>query len=72
MSTDVDLKSLVSTSDEQSERLLDLLVTKQSLHDSANYLESLFSSDKVPFDQFIKLMRRVEEDRFTYNYLLKR
>jgi len=71
-SQEVDLTSLVTAKDEQSSQILELLAEKQALDDSVNFLEAYLSADKLPFEQFMKLMRRTEEDRFTCRALLKR
>jgi len=40
--------------------MLELFAEKQALDDSINFLELCFSADNIPFDQFMKLIRRLE------------
>lgn len=69
---EINYKSLVVAQDAFSEQLLELVSEKKAWEEASAWLESAFSSDKLPLDVFLKLSRRIEEERFQSAYLIKK
>jgi len=63
---------LVVAQDAYSAQLLDLVSENKAWTEASAWLESEFSSDKLPLDVFLKLSRRIEEERFQSSYLIKK
>ena len=59
-----DLSSLVRPKDERSEQILDLTSSLKARDDCINLLETKFNDGELGFEEFMKLVRKMEEEKF--------
>ena len=61
---------LIKTTDELSEQILDLTSSMKAHEDCLDLLEGKFNSEEISFEEFIKNLRKIEEDKFEEKVLL--
>ena len=64
------LSNLIQPVDGISDQILDLITSVKASEDCMVLLEKKFSDGEIPFDEFLKLMKKIEEDKFDNKVLL--
>lgn len=53
-------------------QLLDLIAENKAQHDMFVFVEGKFANDEISLETFMKLSRKIEEEKFMSKYLIKK
>lgn len=71
-SDEIDIDKVIAAADETSECLIDYVSSAKAWEESANFIESKFVNGEIKFEQFMKHMRKIEEERFMSRAMIKK
>lgn len=61
---------LIKTPDQLSEQILDITSSMKAHDDCLDLLQGKFNSEEISFEEFIKNLRKIEEEKFEEKVLL--
>jgi hypothetical protein len=49
-----------------------MICIQKACNDTLEYIKNLFENEEITFDQFMKQVRKIEEERFLCNVMIKK